>query len=75
MGAKKTFRLLAGQTLASIKPATRRKAQKSTQEWHVIRREIPEALRKWEQKAKYVKERAEVAKWSRRAPSQPMEQR
>ena len=38
-------------------------------EWYEIRREIPEAFRKWEQKARTLKERVEVAKRYRRASS------
>ena len=45
----------------NAKPVTRRKAQKKHRlhkcpEWHEIKREIPEAFRKWEQKARNSKE-------------------
>ena len=38
-------------------------------EWHEVRREIPEAFRKWSKKRK-LQERVEMAKRYRRAPSQ-----
>ena len=37
-------------------------------EWHAVRRDIPEGFRKWEQKAKNVEERMEMAKKYSRAP-------
>ena len=47
---------IVGRMTVNVKPAKRRKAQKSiiftSPEWHEIWREIPEAFRKWEQKVR-----------------------
>ena len=67
VGRKRDYLILAGRMLVNVKLARCRKAQRSTgftcPEWHAVRREIPEAFRKWEQKSENLKEGVEVAKW------------
>ena len=64
-GRKRDFPMLAGRMSVSVKRATRRKAQKSTE----IRREILEAFRKWEQKARTSKKQW---KWQRCIVTHPL---
>ena len=69
-GCRRDSSTLAGRMRVSAKPVTRRKAQKSTgSTWYEIRREIPEAFRQWEQKAKTSKKEW---KWRRGVAAHPL---
>ena len=67
LDAKETS-MLAGRIPANVKLARRRKAQRKHSvshcpEWYEVRREIPEAFRKWEQTARTSKKKE--WKWQR----------
>ena len=74
-GCSKDFSKLVGRTKVNAKHAHKEEGTEKHRlyhcpEWYEVRREIPEAFRKWEQKAKDLKERVKVAKRYCRAPSQ-----
>ena len=73
-GRKRDFSILAGRGVSQclacrMEKGTEKHRLYHCSEWHEIRQKIPEASRKWEQKAEN-EERVEVAKRYRRAPSQ-----
>ena len=68
MCAEKTLRYF-GWMKVNAKPATRTKPQKSTPGWYEVRRENPEAFRKWEQKARTSKKEW---KWQRGIVTHPL---